>query len=169
MRFARNIKSRPLCGRLRLFASGAGPGFHRRKHYPKTGCPTLRGFRSVGIPAAVTARFSRQHPSAATFFHRPSIRGVHRSQPRRSSPCYISAMPNRLHRYYGAGYSGAGPGFHRRKHYPKTGCPTLRGFRSVGIPAAVAERFSRLHPSAAAFFTGRLAKHELFHRFIGNN
>jgi hypothetical protein len=47
----------------------------------------------------------------------------------------------------------AGQGFPRRKHHHKTGCPTLRGFRSVGIPAAVAERFSRLHPFAAAFFT----------------
>jgi hypothetical protein len=64
---------------------------------------------------------------------------------------------------------GAGPGFHRRKHYHKTGCPTLRGFRSVGIPAVVAGRFSRLYPSAAAFFTGQMGSLELFHRFISPN
>ena len=55
------------------------------------------------------------------------------------------------------------------KHYPKTGCTRLRGFRSVGIPAAVAGRFSRPHPFAAAFFTGRMESLEVFHRFISPN
>jgi len=46
------------------------------------------------------------------------------------------------------------------------GCPTLRGFRSVGIPTAVTGRFSRLHPFAAAFLTGRMGSPEVFHRSI---
>ncbi len=79
--------------------------FPRRKHYPKTGCPTLRGFRSVGHSCCRRWEIFSAAPVRCCFFHRPSIRDVQRSQPRRSGPCYTSAMPNRLHRYYGAGYS----------------------------------------------------------------
>jgi len=66
-------------------------------------------------------------------------------------------------------FSGGWPGFPRRKHYPKTGCPTLRGFRSVGIPAAVAGDFLGCTQFAPRFFTGRMGNLELFHRFISLN
>ena len=66
----------------------------------------LRGFRSVGTPAADSQEiFWRMHPHCRRFFHRRHASNVQPSQPPPSRRCYTSPMPNRLHRYYGAGYS----------------------------------------------------------------
>jgi REP element-mobilizing transposase RayT len=58
---------------------GAGPPTYQ----PQKGCPTFRDFRKVGTTA---------------------LADVHSSQTHSLSLCYESPMPNRLHRYYGAGY-----------------------------------------------------------------
>src|SRR5271155_2734414 len=61
-------------------ASGAGPPLYHHD----LGCPTLRDFRSVGT-TDLDAMFTRHRPRAGL-------------------PATYLEIPNRLHRYYGAGY-----------------------------------------------------------------
>src|SRR6266498_3737639 len=71
-------------------------------HRHGIGCPRVRGFRSLGIPAAGAGRLSMLNPAF-----------VRNNRQARSS-------------------AGAGPALVLRWRYHEIGCPTLRDFRSVG-------------------------------------
>ena len=94
--------------------SGAFGGLAQvcRMNNPWTGCPALRGVRSMGTTAAQVRRFSSPASPLS------GVRSPQLVRPRRK---------------------GAGPVSRMDSH--EIGCPTLRGVRSVGTTTAEIRRF----------------------------